>query len=222
MKAIVDRVERLREHDGLHKVEGLSWEDYCKVSESDALRHGRLTYFDGSISFHSITANHGRMSGLWTQFIIAATDHFGLTRRCCSDMSWQRPDRGAAIEPDGCFYLSHEPMIRGRRQLDPVIDPPPDLALEIDIDLPQRDRRSVYQVLEYPEVWRVLRDRVQCLVLSGGKYVKSNASRAFPALHPSEFLPFAALRFELDEASIMNRVRAFLEKKAIDVSNGSL
>lgn len=40
------------------------------------------------------------------------------------------------IEPDQCFYIQNEAAIRGKKRLDLEVDPPPDLALEIEI-IPQ-------------------------------------------------------------------------------------
>ncbi len=37
------------------------------------------------------------------------------------------------IEPDNCFYIENEAKIIGKDRLDLTVDPPPDLALEIDI-----------------------------------------------------------------------------------------
>ena len=39
------------------------------------------------------------------------------------------------IEPDQCFYIQNESKIRGKKRLDLQKDPPPDLALEIDVTL---------------------------------------------------------------------------------------
>jgi Uma2 family endonuclease len=46
------------------------------------------------------------------------------------------------IEPDSCFYIQHEAMVRGKAHLDLTLDPPPDLALEIDIT--HRSHTEIY------------------------------------------------------------------------------
>jgi len=57
------------------------------------------------------------------------------------------------VEPDQCFYIAHESAIRGKRSIDLSVDPPPDLALEIDIPT-RRDHRAIYAALRIPELWR--------------------------------------------------------------------
>jgi len=47
--------------------------------------------------------------------------------------TWKRQDLLAVVEPDNCFYIQNESLIRGRLDIDLSQDPPPDLALEIDI-----------------------------------------------------------------------------------------
>ncbi|WP_293091791.1 Uma2 family endonuclease [Moorena sp. SIOASIH] len=37
------------------------------------------------------------------------------------------------VEPDACFYIQNYQAILGKRRLDLSQDPPPDLALEIDL-----------------------------------------------------------------------------------------
>jgi len=47
------------------------------------------------------------------------------------------------IEPDQCFYIQNESAIRGKKRLDLTVDPPPDLALEIDVT--SRTHPNIYQ-----------------------------------------------------------------------------
>jgi Uma2 family endonuclease len=37
------------------------------------------------------------------------------------------------VEPDECYYINNEATVRGRSKLDFETDPPPDLAIEIDL-----------------------------------------------------------------------------------------
>ena len=54
------------------------------------------------------------------------------------------------IEPDNCFYIQNEAAIRGKNRLDLTIDPPPDLALEIDVT--SRTHPNIYEALRVPEL----------------------------------------------------------------------
>lgn len=82
------------------------------------------------------------------------------------------------IEPDQCFYIKNESEIRGKRRLGLEVDPPPDLALEIDIT--SRTHPNIYEALKVPELWRFNKGKLQINVLQDGHYVESQQSLNFP------------------------------------------
>jgi Uma2 family endonuclease len=84
------------------------------------------------------------------------------------------------IEPDQCFYIQNEAVIRGKKRLDLTIDPPPDLALEIDIT--SRTHLNIYEGLKVPEVWRFENGILQINILENGVYVESKSSLNFANL----------------------------------------
>ena len=47
--------------------------------------------------------------------------------------TFKRQDMMAGIEPDDCFYIQNAARMIGRESLDLTVDPPPDLAIEIDV-----------------------------------------------------------------------------------------
>lgn len=84
------------------------------------------------------------------------------------------------IEPDQCFYIQHEAVVRGQDRFDLTINPPPDLGLEIDVT--SRTHPSIYEGLQVPERWRFERGQLQINVLRSGQYVLVPESPIFPGL----------------------------------------
>jgi Uma2 family endonuclease len=84
------------------------------------------------------------------------------------------------VEPDACFYIQNQPSILGKTRLDLNTDPPPDLAVEID--LTSRTLLDNYLLLGVPELWRYGKQGLQIEILQDGKYVRSDASPTFPDL----------------------------------------
>ncbi|WP_392483189.1 Uma2 family endonuclease [Nostoc sp. C110] len=82
------------------------------------------------------------------------------------------------IEPDQCFYIKNESKIRGKKRLDLTVDPPPDLAIEVDIT--SRTHPNIYEALKVPELWRFNKGKLQINVLENGHYVESQQSLNFP------------------------------------------
>lgn len=91
------------------------------------------------------------------------------------------------IEPDQCFYIKNESKIRGKKRLDLTVDPPPDLALEIDIT--SRTHLNIYEALKVPELWRFDQGKLQINVLQDGHYVESQQSLNFPLFPLIETIP---------------------------------
>ena len=48
-------------------------------------------------------------------------------------MTCKREDIEKGFEPDKCFYVQNEPRMWQKMEIDLTIDPPPDLAIEIEV-----------------------------------------------------------------------------------------
>ncbi len=92
------------------------------------------------------------------------------------------------IEPDNCFYIENEAKIRGKDRLDLTVDPPPDLALEIDIT--SRTHREIYSILGVRELWRFENGKLEINVLENNNYKQVEYSPHFPNFSLNEFLPY--------------------------------
>ncbi|MDZ8135697.1 MAG: Uma2 family endonuclease [Nostoc sp. DedQUE04] len=85
-----------------------------------------------------------------------------------------------AVEPDTSFYIQNQAAVIGKKRIDLNIDPPPDLAIEIDIT--SRTRFQNYEILGVPELWRHTQQGLEILLLKEGKYIKSESSPNFPGI----------------------------------------
>jgi Uma2 family endonuclease len=83
-----------------------------------------------------------------------------------------------AVEPDTSFYIQNQAAVIGKNRIDLNIDPPPDLAIEIDIT--SRTRFDNYEILGVPELWRYQQQGLEIFLLQEGKYIKSQSSPNFP------------------------------------------
>ncbi|MBH8552788.1 Uma2 family endonuclease [Nostocaceae cyanobacterium CENA357] len=83
-----------------------------------------------------------------------------------------------AVEPDTSFYIQNQAAVIGKNRIDLNIDPPPDLAVEIDIT--SRTRFENYEILAVPELWRYTQQGLEIYLLQEGKYIKSQFSPNFP------------------------------------------
>ncbi|MCX7593253.1 MAG: Uma2 family endonuclease [Fischerella sp.] len=105
-------------------------------------------------------------------------------------MTIKRPDMRVSKEPDSCYYIQSEARVRGKKKLDFTQDPPPDLAIEIDITNSYLNQLEIYADLGVPKVWRYDGSTLGFYQLQDQKYVECNFSPTFPLLTASKVIEF--------------------------------
>ena len=94
----------------------------------------------------------------------------------------RKQKRGKGNEPDACFYVQSADLIGNRIQLDFATDPPPDIAVEVDVHHASLEKLPIYVALGVPEVWRFDGETVTIHLLEQDRYTESATSRALPML----------------------------------------
>jgi Uma2 family endonuclease len=94
--------------------------------------------------------------------------------------TFRREDLQRGFEPDSCFYVQNEERVRGKVEIDPSVDPPPDLVIEVDITSPSLDRFPIYARFGVPEVWCYDGEKVVVYELRNAQYVDVANSLALP------------------------------------------
>jgi Uma2 family endonuclease len=96
----------------------------------------------------------------------------------------QPPHQG--VEPDSCFYLENQAAILGKDRLDLSQDPPPDLAVEVD--LTSMTRPEDYGAIAVPELWIYRQGQLQIYQRQGDCYQAVDASPQFAMAPGTESL----------------------------------
>ena len=124
-------------------------------------------------------------------------------------MTCKRQKKRRGLEPDECYWIANSGAVRGKREIDLRSDPPPDLAIEVDVSSSSVNRMGIYAALGVPEVWRLKDEKLTFHHLqSDGKYAAVAASLAFPGLAALELTPFLAMDGQLDESEMVVKLRA--------------
>jgi hypothetical protein len=85
-------------------------------------------------------------------------------------------------------------VAREKEVLDLETDPPPDLAIEVDITTSSLDRMEIYSKLRVPEVWRYDGRAVRMYQLQAdGQYRPCESSHSFAGLGPADVERFVEL-----------------------------
>lgn len=107
-------------------------------------------------------------------------EELGIDCECFGSTTFKNQAMESGIEPDQCFYIQNHQMMRGRRRIDLSVDPPPDLAIEVDVT--SKTQLDAYQALGVAELWRFEAGRLQILVLEADQYQPSQQGSTFPDL----------------------------------------
>jgi Uma2 family endonuclease len=161
----------------------VSWALYCQLRELRSNWHIRMTYDRGTLEMMSPSRLHERLGYITGRLIDVWTEEFDIDMQGCRTMTFRREDLDRGLEPDNCYYIAHEPQVRTKQELDFTIDPPPDLAVEIELSSGSIDKLELYAAFRVPEVWRYDGESLTAHHLGAdGQYAPASASRAFPDL----------------------------------------
>lgn len=126
--------------------------------------------------------------------------------------TWRQQAKQAGLEPDNCFYVQNEVYIRGKFDIDLSQDPPPDLALEIDITSKSLNRFPIYARLGVPEIWCYDDGKLLIYSLHQGEYVLSKYSCVFPSLAIGELPELIAAYRDRGRLALRRAVREWVRR----------
>lgn len=195
----------------LYVLHDVSWEFYEACLKELGDRNIRLTYDRGTLEFMSPTERHDRSKRLLGRLIEALTEELEIEIRSEGSTTWRNEELERGLEPDECYYVEHEPLVRGRETIDPATDPPPDLAIEVEVTRRIVDRLGIYAALGVREIWRHTGERFRVFVLGeDGTYHEADRSPSFPFLPLDEVNHFLSRRNEMGENAWVRSFRAWV------------
>ena len=107
-------------------------------------------------------------------------DELEIDCECFGSTTFKQEAMNSGIEPDQCFYIQNHSQMRGKRRLDLSIDPPPDLAIEVDVT--SKTQIDAYMSLGVPELWVYTQNQLKIYTLQAGQYESVTISPTFPKL----------------------------------------
>jgi Uma2 family endonuclease len=163
------------------------WADYERMLRIVGDRHIHVTYDHGMLEVRVPSQRHEQAAQLLGFFIPQLAEELELDFEPLGMTTWKRPDLEKGLEADQCYYFANEAVVREKAELDLEVDPPPDLAIEVDITTSSINRMSIYAELGVPEVWRYDGVRLTIHQLGPDRRYQSIASRlSIPALTPAD------------------------------------
>jgi len=170
----------------------ISWDAYEQIL--DALgdhRAAQLTYYQGMLEIMTPLEEHESGSEHIGMLIHLLTEELNLNIKSLASTTLKLPNSKVGAEPDKCYYIQNEPLVRGKK-VDLALDPPPDFILEVDITHTDINKKQMYQDMKVPEFWRYNGTKLTIYLLEKGEYQESDISATFSLLTKSMVYEFLA------------------------------
>jgi Uma2 family endonuclease len=146
------RLQQIRVPPG-HRIllEAISWPEFEAIVEELGEHRGtRIAYSKGTLEIVSPLPEHEKAKVVLSDLLKIPLDELNMPWESLGSTTFRRAEMAAGIEPDDCFYIQHQADMVGKDRIDLTVDPPPDLALEIDVT--SITALQAYAALQVPEL----------------------------------------------------------------------
>jgi Uma2 family endonuclease len=174
----------------------------------------RFTYDRGALELMTLSLEHESLVRFFSLLILALTLELGLPLKGGGSTTFRRRRRRRGLESDECFWIANESRVRDKKRINLAVDPPPDLAVEVDISYSTLDRLSIYAALRVPEVWRYDGQALTFHVLApDGRYLVAAQSRAMPQVASADLASLLPLRGSMDENALFRHLQTWARQR---------
>jgi Uma2 family endonuclease len=195
----------------LHDV---SWAEFEAILEElGQHRSTRIAYQDGLLEIMAPLPEHEYFKETIGDALKDIAEELEQEYESYGSTTWRKPLKQAGLEADNCFYFQNEALVRGKLKFDLTQDPPPDLALEIDITSKSLARFPIYARLGVPEVWCYDRGELSIYRLHQGQYEQVEQSLVFPNLRVQELPQLIEENRNLGRLALRRAVREWVRQQ---------
>jgi Uma2 family endonuclease len=188
----------------------ISWATYQALLTDVGDGATRLTYDNGWLEIEMLGRLHEQTSEFASEMVTAVLKRLRVTYEPSGSTTCQRSDLLRGLQADKSYHIQSVGLVAGKVEWDLTIDPPPDVAIEVEVESPLLDKVPVYAGLGVPELWRVRADgSCDMFGLDGaGAYQPITASVAVPPFTPAVVSQYLRLRAELGHSAAIARFEA--------------
>lgn len=200
-------------------LQNISWETFeTLLRETGEKRGSRFAYDCGTLEIMTPLFEHENPKIQFDRLIFALAEELEIEIKSAGSTTLKRRIKNRGIEPDNCYYIQTEPAVRGNQTLDLETDPPPDLAIEIDITSSSINKFGIYSALGVSELWRYDERDLKFYQLTEGQYVECEFSIAFPLVSVNEISGFIEQSKTSGEIALLKLFRAWVRDKIVSLS----
>ena len=194
-------------------IPNIRWDIFEALAASDCAGT-RFAYDRGVLEIMSPSIEHEWFHYLLGRMVETMTEVLNIPLRGAGSTTLKLQLHQRGLEPDECYYLAHEAQMRGKRELDLTVDPPPDLAVEVDISRSSINKLGIYADVGVPELWFYDGESLRVHRLQeNGEYLQQDSSDAFPFLDLREIERFLGRFEQLGETAWIRSFRDWVEER---------
>jgi Uma2 family endonuclease len=211
----LDIIERLPAGAKL-ELPNVAWDEYEHLltqMESSHPGH-RLSYDRGRLIVVSPKREHEFFKAFVSRVAHVLAEELSLDIEATGATTLRRRNLMRGVEADESFYVQNAAHIIGHLELDLDIDPPPDVAVEIDMSNDSLDKFPIYAALGVPEIWRYDGHTTRFYKLSGENYEVIQNSLAFPLLTAEDLAQYLELSKIKGQSVALKAFRQMLRPRA--------
>jgi Uma2 family endonuclease len=204
--------------DGTLILNGVTWDEYESLADHLGDHSPvRITYDQGRLEVMSPSTKHEKYSDMVTYMLRALAGKLGRPLESFGRATFKQQWLDRGVEPDACFYVENAASVATTEEIDLAKDPPPDIAVEIDISHGSTTKFGIYAGMRVPEVWRYDGRHAQMHIyhLAEQGYFEMTNSLAFPILTADTLSEFLAQSKAQGQTTALESFADWMRKSGI-------
>jgi Uma2 family endonuclease len=204
--------QRLLIHD-------VDWSEFEQIlNELGDCRATRIAYSEKILEIRMPTPEYEVDKEIFSDIVKILLEELEIDCEFFGSTTFKQQSMASGIEPDQCFYIKNHAQMRGKRRVNLSVDPPPDLAIEVDIT--SKTQIEAYISLGVPELWVYDRGELKIYTLQSGQYQPVSTSLTFSTLPILDFVAeVLAQSLEIGRSSALRAFRQKIRNLTIRIVN---
>jgi Uma2 family endonuclease len=166
-----------------------TWADYEDLLCRRQDKAGWRVYYNVAtqeIRIMSPLPEHGKNANLLANFVRVLLEHEQKEWEAYTPVTLKFPPL-QGCEPDYCYYIQNYVGVIDKRRIDLMVDPPPDLVIEVD--LTSVTQPSAYETIKAAELWIYRWSQLLIYEFDGKQYRETQISPQFPTIDVKTLIP---------------------------------
>jgi Uma2 family endonuclease len=196
---------------------GIRWDSYLAISDALDDHCGvRLIYNEGRLTLLGTTRRHEWLAESLGYLVLAVAARLHIDCEPAGKATYRQCKKEAGAEGDRTFHFSaNAKRMQGMENYDFEVDPPPDLAIEVEVSHPADDAIGAWGRLGVPEVWRFEAAAFTCTFWNrrdDDTYEQVLRSKFLPALNPSDVVEQMSRAREVGTSKWLGRLEEWVRE----------